>query len=87
VTVLADTAIRAKDLDGRRMAAKKAAEEAMQNKTSREEIVQAEAEPRARRDQAIARCATAPDGARSSVARLIAARRTPAAQAAGARVT
>jgi F-type H+-transporting ATPase subunit epsilon len=45
VTVLADTAIRAKDLDEvAAMAAKKAAEEAMQNKTSREEIAQAEAE-------------------------------------------
>jgi F-type H+-transporting ATPase subunit epsilon len=45
VTVLADTAIRAKDLDEvAAMAAKKAAEEAKQNKTSREEIAQAEAE-------------------------------------------
>jgi F-type H+-transporting ATPase subunit epsilon len=45
VTVLADTAIRAKDLDeASAMAAKKAAEEAMQNKTSREEIAQAEGE-------------------------------------------
>ena len=45
VTVLADTAIRAKDLDeASALAAKKAAEEAMQNKTSREEIAQAEAE-------------------------------------------
>jgi F-type H+-transporting ATPase subunit epsilon len=45
VTVLADTAIRAKDLDEvAAQAAKKAAEDAMQNKTSREEIAQAEAE-------------------------------------------
>jgi F-type H+-transporting ATPase subunit epsilon len=45
VTVLADTAIRAKDLDeAAATAAKKAAEEAMQNKTSREEIAQAEGE-------------------------------------------
>ena len=45
VTVLADTAIRAKDLDeAAASAAKKAAEEAMQNKTSREEIAQAEGE-------------------------------------------
>jgi F-type H+-transporting ATPase subunit epsilon len=45
VTVLADTAIRAKDLDeASAQAAKKAAEEAMQNKTSREEIASAEAE-------------------------------------------
>jgi F-type H+-transporting ATPase subunit epsilon len=45
VTVLADTAIRAKDLDeAAAMEAKKAAEEAMQNKTSREEIAQAEGE-------------------------------------------
>jgi F-type H+-transporting ATPase subunit epsilon len=45
VTVLADTAIRAKDLDEvSAMEAKKAAEEAMQNKTSREEIAQAEGE-------------------------------------------
>ena len=45
VTVLADTAIRAKDLDeAAAQAAKKAAEEAMQNKTSREEIAQAQAE-------------------------------------------
>jgi len=43
VTVLADTAIRAKDLDEvAAMEAKKAAEEAMQNKTSSEEIAQAE---------------------------------------------
>ena len=45
VTVLADTAIRAKDLDeASAQAAKKAAEEAMQNKTSKEEIATAEAE-------------------------------------------
>jgi F-type H+-transporting ATPase subunit epsilon len=45
VTVLADTAIRAKDLDeASAQAAKKAAEESMQNKTSREEIASAEAE-------------------------------------------
>jgi F-type H+-transporting ATPase subunit epsilon len=45
VTVLADTAIRAKDLDeASAQAAKKAAQDAMQNKTSREEIAQAEAE-------------------------------------------
>ena len=45
VTVLADTAIRAKDLDEvAATAAKKAAEEAMQNKTSSEEIAQAEGE-------------------------------------------
>jgi F-type H+-transporting ATPase subunit epsilon len=45
VTVLADTAIRAKDLDeAAAMAAKKAAEEMMQNKTSREEIAAAEGE-------------------------------------------
>ena len=45
VTVLADTAIRAKDLDEvKATEAKKAAEEAMQNKTSKEEIATAEAE-------------------------------------------
>jgi F-type H+-transporting ATPase subunit epsilon len=45
VTVLADTAIRAHDLDEKAaLEAKRAAEEAMQNKTSREEIAQAEAE-------------------------------------------
>ena len=45
VTVLADTAIRAKDLDEvKALEAKKAAEEAMQNKTSEEEIAAAEAE-------------------------------------------
>ena len=45
VTVLADTAIRAKDLDeAAAMESKKAALEAMQNKTSKEEIATAEAE-------------------------------------------
>ena len=45
VTVLADTAIRAKDLDEvAASAAKKAAEEAMQNQTSKEGIAAAEAE-------------------------------------------
>ena len=45
VTVLADTAIRARDLDEvAALEAKKSAEEAMQNKTSGEEIAQAEAE-------------------------------------------
>ena len=45
VTVLADTAIRAKDLDeAAALQAKKAAEEAMQNKNTREEIAQAEGE-------------------------------------------
>jgi F-type H+-transporting ATPase subunit epsilon len=45
VTVLADTAIRAKDLDEvKALEAKKAAEEAMQNKTSKESIASAEAE-------------------------------------------
>jgi F-type H+-transporting ATPase subunit epsilon len=45
VTVLADTAIRAKDLDeAKALEAKKAAEEAMANKTSKEEIASAEAE-------------------------------------------
>ena len=45
VTVLADTAIRAHDLDEKAaLEAKRAAEDAMQNKTSREEIAQAEAE-------------------------------------------
>ena len=45
VTVLADTAIRAHDLDEvKAMEAKKAAEEAMQNKNSKEEIATAEAE-------------------------------------------
>ena len=45
VTVLADTAIRAKDLDEKAaLDAKRAAEEAMQNKSSKEEIARAEAE-------------------------------------------
>ena len=45
VTVLADTAIRAKDLDEKAaLEARAAAEEAMQNKTSKEEIATAEAE-------------------------------------------
>jgi F-type H+-transporting ATPase subunit epsilon len=45
VTVLADTAIRAKDLDEvKALEAKKAAEEAMQNQNSKEEIAAAEAE-------------------------------------------
>jgi F-type H+-transporting ATPase subunit epsilon len=45
VTVLADTAIRANDLDEKAaLEAKRAAEEAMQNKTSKEEIATAEAE-------------------------------------------
>jgi F-type H+-transporting ATPase subunit epsilon len=45
VTVLADTAIRAKDLDEKAaLEAKRVAEEAMQNKTSKEEIATAEAE-------------------------------------------
>jgi len=45
VTVLADTAIRAKDLDEvKALEAKKAAEEAMLNKSSKEEIATAEAE-------------------------------------------
>ncbi len=45
VTVLADTAIRAKDLDeAAAMESQKAALEAMQNKTSKEEIATAEAE-------------------------------------------
>jgi F-type H+-transporting ATPase subunit epsilon len=45
VTVLADTAVRAKDLDEVKAAdAKRAALDAMQNKTSREEIATAEAE-------------------------------------------
>jgi F-type H+-transporting ATPase subunit epsilon len=43
--VLADTAIRAKDLDEKSaLEAKRAAEEAMSNKTSAEEIATAEAE-------------------------------------------
>ena len=45
VTVLADTAIRAKDLDEKAaLEAKRAAEEAMQNKSSAEEVAKAEAE-------------------------------------------
>jgi F-type H+-transporting ATPase subunit epsilon len=45
VTVLADTAIRAHDLDEKAaMEAKRLAEEAMQNKTSKEEVAKAEAE-------------------------------------------
>jgi F-type H+-transporting ATPase subunit epsilon len=45
VTVLADTAIRAKDLDEvKATEAKKAALEALQNKTSKEQIATAEAE-------------------------------------------
>jgi F-type H+-transporting ATPase subunit epsilon len=45
ITVLADTAIRAKDLDEKAaLEAKKAAEEAMANRTSKEEIAAAEAE-------------------------------------------
>ena len=45
ITVLADTAIRAKDLDEvKALEAKKAAEEAMQNQTTKEEIAAAEAE-------------------------------------------
>ncbi len=45
VTVLADTAIRGKDLDeAKALEAKRAAEQAMANKTSSEEIATAEAE-------------------------------------------
>jgi len=45
VTVLADTAIRAHDLDeAKAQEAKKRAEDAMQNKTSRLEIAKAQAE-------------------------------------------
>ena len=45
VTVLSDTAIRAHDLDeAKALEAKKRAEEAMQNKTSKEEIAMAEGE-------------------------------------------
>jgi F-type H+-transporting ATPase subunit epsilon len=45
VTVLSDTAIRAHDLDeAKALEAKQRAEEAMQNKTSKEEIARAEAE-------------------------------------------
>jgi len=45
VTVLSDTAIRARDLDeAKALQAKQAAEEAMHNKTSKEEIAKAEGE-------------------------------------------
>ncbi|HEY2864504.1 MAG TPA: F0F1 ATP synthase subunit epsilon [Casimicrobiaceae bacterium] len=45
VTVLSDTAIRAKDLDeAKAVQAKEAAEEAMQNKASKEDLALAEAE-------------------------------------------
>ena len=45
VTVLSDTAIRARDLDeAKALEAKRAAEEAMQNKTSKTEIAAAEGE-------------------------------------------
>ena len=45
VTVLSDTAIRARDLDeAKALQAKEAAEESMQNKTSKEEIARAESE-------------------------------------------
>ena len=45
VTVLADTAIRAHDLDeAKAIAAKQAAEDALMNKTSKEEIAKAEGE-------------------------------------------
>ncbi len=45
VTVLSDTAIRAHDLDeARALEAKQAAEEAMQNKSSKEDIARAESE-------------------------------------------
>jgi len=45
VTVLADTAIRAHDLDeAKAIAAKQAAEDALMNKTSKEEIARAEGE-------------------------------------------
>jgi F-type H+-transporting ATPase subunit epsilon len=45
VTVLSDTAIRAHDLDeARALEAKQAAEEAMQNKASKEDIARAESE-------------------------------------------
>ena len=45
VTVLSDTAIRAKDLDeAKALQAKQAAEQAMQNKASKEDIARAEAE-------------------------------------------
>ncbi|HEX8009650.1 MAG TPA: F0F1 ATP synthase subunit epsilon [Casimicrobiaceae bacterium] len=45
VTVLSDTAIRARDLDEKQaLEAKQRAEEAMQNKTSKEEVAKAEGE-------------------------------------------
>jgi F-type H+-transporting ATPase subunit epsilon len=45
VTVLSDTAIRARDLDeAKALEAKQRAEEAMQNKTSKEEVAKAEGE-------------------------------------------
>ena len=45
VTVLSDTAIRAKDLDeAKALRAKQAAEEAMQNKASKDDVARAEAE-------------------------------------------
>jgi len=45
VTVLSDTAIRAKDLDeAKALQAKQAAEQAMQNKASKEDVARAEAE-------------------------------------------
>jgi F-type H+-transporting ATPase subunit epsilon len=45
VTVLSDTAVRAHDLDeAKALQAKQAAEESMQNKTSKEEIARAESE-------------------------------------------
>jgi F-type H+-transporting ATPase subunit epsilon len=45
VTVLSDTAIRAKDLDeAKALEAKAAAEEALQNKASKEDIARAEGE-------------------------------------------
>ena len=45
VTVLSDTEIRAKDLDeAKALRAKQAAEEAMQNKASKEDVARAEAE-------------------------------------------
>ena len=52
VTVLADTAIRAKDLDEvKALESKKAAEEALRNQTSKESIASAEAELAAAMDQ------------------------------------
>jgi F-type H+-transporting ATPase subunit epsilon len=45
VTVLADTAIRGKDLDeAKALAAKREAEQALANRTSKEEVATAEAE-------------------------------------------